>query len=123
MSYFAIVWTIWKCHNDVVFNSKAWDSSQCWETSKIRVASQANAKWPNEYPFVLTIFMFLEVRGGGKKKAKERKCVTWEKPKLGQLKFNVDGAAQGCPGLAKIRGILRNDKRGVHYLLQTNWYC
>ncbi|XP_021299953.1 uncharacterized protein LOC110428443 [Herrania umbratica] len=102
----AFVWQL--LHGKVGVKEELIWMTQCWEISKIRVASWANAKWPNEYPSVLTTFMFPEVGCGGRKKTKERKSATWEKPKLGQLKFNVDGAAQGCPGPAEIGGWIKD---------------
>ncbi|XP_017974509.1 PREDICTED: uncharacterized protein LOC18601651 [Theobroma cacao] len=30
LAYFATVWTIWKCKNEVVFEGREWDSEQCY---------------------------------------------------------------------------------------------
>ncbi|KAK3200760.1 hypothetical protein Dsin_024175 [Dipteronia sinensis] len=32
----------------------------------------------------------------------------WQPPNDGSLKFNVDGSARGCPGMAGMGGVLRN---------------
>ena len=36
------------------------------------------------------------------------------------LKFNVDGAAGGKPGLASVRGVLRNDKGEVLFMVSKH---
>ena len=53
--------------------------------------------------------------GGFKKKMK----VCWCLPPFGVLKFNVDGAAKGKPGLAGIWGVLRNHKGEVIYMFPS----
>ncbi|OMO58103.1 hypothetical protein CCACVL1_25585 [Corchorus capsularis] len=67
------------------------------------------ARWPNHpqyfvdlyrFPFLASIFSTV--------KSKEAVQASWKKPDFGVLKFNVDGAAKGKPGLAGICGILRN---------------
>ncbi|EOX99663.1 Uncharacterized protein TCM_008400 [Theobroma cacao] len=42
-----------------------------------------------------------------------RPLTVWEKPGADAVKFNVDGAANGSPGAARIEGLLRNEKREV----------
>lgn len=40
--------------------------------------------------------------------AKVKRAVEWSRPENGVLKFNVDGAARGSPGLGGIGGVLRD---------------
>ncbi|EOY02310.1 Uncharacterized protein TCM_016825 [Theobroma cacao] len=42
-----------------------------------------------------------------------RPPTTWERPGVGTIKFNVDGAANGCPGEVEIGGLLRNENGEV----------
>ncbi|XP_017974450.1 PREDICTED: uncharacterized protein LOC108661541 [Theobroma cacao] len=39
MAFFSIVWSIWKCRNEMVFEGKQWNANQCVELVKIKVAT------------------------------------------------------------------------------------
>eukprot|EP00268_Persea_americana_P009152 TRINITY_DN13625_c0_g1_i4.p1 TRINITY_DN13625_c0_g1~~TRINITY_DN13625_c0_g1_i4.p1 ORF type:complete len:159 (-),score=28.79 TRINITY_DN13625_c0_g1_i4:37-513(-) len=54
--------------------------------------------------------------GGFKEKMKVCRCL----PPYGVLKFNVDGAAKGKPGLTGIEGVLRNHKGEVIYMFSKH---
>ncbi|EOY15546.1 Uncharacterized protein TCM_034566 [Theobroma cacao] len=111
MGFFAIAWSVWKSKNKTVFQGKEWSTDQVLELARIRVATWVNAKWPREYPSALDVYRQPTIQCQLPKKGQERKGIQWDKPRYGQMKFNVDGAARGCPGPAGIGGILR-DHRG-----------
>ncbi|EOY09272.1 Uncharacterized protein TCM_024694 [Theobroma cacao] len=43
----------------------------------------------------------------------KRPIMVWNKPDIGEVKFNVDRAINGCPSDTTIRGLLRNNKGKV----------
>ncbi|XVF84677.1 hypothetical protein PTKIN_Ptkin17bG0056800 [Pterospermum kingtungense] len=43
-----------------------------------------------------------------KEKTRDRPRVSWIPPPIGYVKFNVDGASSGKPGLAGIGGVMRS---------------
>lgn len=47
---------------------------------------------------------------------KRKMKVSWRFPSKGTLKFNVDGAAKGKPGLVGIGGVLKNHKGEIMYI-------
>ncbi|WRX26533.1 Ribonuclease H domain - like 10 [Theobroma cacao] len=106
--FFAVIWSLWLARNDIIFGGKTWDRAQTYELVKLRVATWAKAKWPRDYN--RTLDTFIEPRLGAVLKCvkKTRPKVEWTNPVDGSMKFNVDGAASGCPGEAGIGGILRN---------------
>ncbi|XP_021296137.1 uncharacterized protein LOC110425547 [Herrania umbratica] len=56
MAFFVVVWSIWKDRNETILRGKEWDSGNCLELARIRVAEWANAKWPREFPSILDIY-------------------------------------------------------------------
>lgn len=52
--------------------------------------------------------------------AKQKGIVSWRSPLCGVLKFNVDGAAKGKPGLTGIVGVLRNYWGEVLYIFSKH---
>ncbi|EOY33142.1 Uncharacterized protein TCM_041125 [Theobroma cacao] len=108
MGFFTISWTIWLSRNELTFKGKSWDPEQIFDLVKLRVASWAAAKWPEEHPNVLSLFCQPKVQVTKKDKKKTRVSIEWKKPEHGWMKFNVDGAARGSLGEASIGGVLRN---------------
>ncbi|EOY02885.1 Uncharacterized protein TCM_017287 [Theobroma cacao] len=47
-----------------------------------------------------------------------RPLTIWERPGTGTVKFNVDGAANGCPVETGIGGLLRNENRKIRHTLR-----
>ncbi|EOY33608.1 Uncharacterized protein TCM_041538 [Theobroma cacao] len=86
MTFFAVTWSLWLARNDIVFGGKTWDRAQTYELVKLRPRLGAVLKCVK----------------------KMRPKVEWTNPVDGSMKFNVDGAASGCPGEAGIGGILKN---------------
>ncbi|EOY23054.1 Uncharacterized protein TCM_015057 [Theobroma cacao] len=97
--------------NEWQLGGKEWNTDQVLELARIRVATWVNAKWPREYPSALNVYRQPTIQCQLPKKGQERKGIQWDKPRYGQMKFNVDGAARGCPRPTGIGGILR-DHRG-----------
>lgn len=73
MGFFAMVWSIWKSRNEIVFQGKKWNKDQVLELARIRVAYWANAKWPKDYPYVLDVYRQPPAKSKDTKKNKERK--------------------------------------------------
>ncbi|EOY04005.1 Uncharacterized protein TCM_019262 [Theobroma cacao] len=48
MAFYALVWSLWLFRNDIVFCGKVWDPNQLYKLTELRVATWANAKWPQE---------------------------------------------------------------------------
>ncbi|EOY31408.1 Uncharacterized protein TCM_038346 [Theobroma cacao] len=86
-----------------------WDSNQVYEMSKLRVATWAKAKWPHDYGVVLNTYKCPNVRIEAAKVKIVRQVKRWSKPAYGWMKFNVDGATQGCLKEVRIQGVLRDD--------------
>lgn len=107
-AFYAIAWSVWLHKNEMVFKGVVWDAKKVYELSKLRVATWAKAKWPQNYGMVLHTYQN-PMLGKIRCKIKEKRVVAdWSKPAIGQMKFNVDGVAQGCPGEAGIWGVLRD---------------
>ncbi|EOY10119.1 Uncharacterized protein TCM_025497 [Theobroma cacao] len=108
MAFYAIAWSVWLHRNEMVFKGVVWDADKVYELSKLRVTTWAKAKWPQDYGMVLQTYQDPTL-GKIMSKTKEKRAVDdWSKPATGQMKFNVDGAAQGCPRDAGIGGVLRD---------------
>ncbi|EOY05993.1 Uncharacterized protein TCM_020852 [Theobroma cacao] len=74
------------------------------------VASGAKARWRLEYGVVMDNYRCPQLGKVMMKAMKERLVEEWCKPAAREMKFNVDGAAQGCPGESGIRGVLRDNQ-------------
>ncbi|EOY26998.1 Uncharacterized protein TCM_028954 [Theobroma cacao] len=110
MAFYAILWSVWLYRNDMVFRGVTWNADQVFELVKLRVASWAQAKWPLEYGVVLDTYKY-PAKGAMVKKRKITRVVEeWSKPHKGEMKYNVDGVAQGCPEEVGIGGIIRDDE-------------
>ncbi|EOY06164.1 Uncharacterized protein TCM_020977 [Theobroma cacao] len=120
MAYFATVWTIWKCKIEVVFEGWEGDSEKCCDSARLRAATWRNAKRPKEFSSVLNTYKQIPTSNQTKKKVKERTGVEWELPQQDQMKFNVNGTARRCLGLARIDGILRNHKGEVKVIFSKS---
>ncbi|EOX97637.1 Uncharacterized protein TCM_006607 [Theobroma cacao] len=106
---FAITWTVWICRNNVIFHNKAWDKELIWELIKLRVAMWVKAKWNNSAYSITDMFRCPAVGFNQQREENTRPLTTWERLGVGTVKFNVDGAANGCPGEVGIGGLLRNE--------------
>lgn len=45
VSFYAVVWTIWACRNEAVFNNKEWEMEKIIDLFKTRMASWINRKY------------------------------------------------------------------------------
>ncbi|EOY30361.1 Uncharacterized protein TCM_037598 [Theobroma cacao] len=52
-AFYAIAWSVWLHKNEMVFKGVVWDAKKVYELSKLRVATWAKAKWPQNYGMVL----------------------------------------------------------------------
>ncbi|EOY00968.1 Uncharacterized protein TCM_010873 [Theobroma cacao] len=106
--------------NEVIFSGKEWNVDQCLDLVKVRVVSWSNAKWPADYSSVLDTYKEPLACGQPRKNRKNIKNILWTAPNERTLKFNVDGATQGCLGPAGIGGLLRNCKREVKIIFSKH---
>ncbi|OMO62830.1 reverse transcriptase [Corchorus capsularis] len=111
--FFVVIWSLWLTRNDMVFNNKHFDALQLFDLIKLRLSWWVKAAWPDSNLSFENLFRFPDVAVVKHNKAKVPRCLTWERPTSGFLKFNVDGASKGKPGPAGIGGILRDENGRV----------
>ena len=101
--------SIWKERNDTVFKRKELTLENLISTAGLRVAKWASVRKDCSGLKIENILHNWEpcLRMGF---LKEKRKVSWCPSPPEVLNFNVDGAARGKPGLASIRGVLRNQK-------------
>ena len=78
--FYVIVWSIWKLHNDMVFNGKVFDFVQIFDIIKFRLASWFKVKWPDCPNSTLDIVRFpkdIQVQNVSKV---AKKAILWEHP-------------------------------------------
>ncbi|EOY07562.1 Uncharacterized protein TCM_021964 [Theobroma cacao] len=110
MAFYAIVWSVWLYRNDTVFRRVTWNVDQVFDLLKQRVATWAPAKWHHEYGVVLDTERYPAEGTVIKRRMRTRIVEEWSKPRKGEMKYNVDGAAPGCPGKVGIGGIMRDEE-------------
>lgn len=79
----------------------------------MRAATWAKAKRPKEYGVVLDTFRKPSLGVVLAASKKSRTVEDWKAPAGGEMKFNLDGAAKGCPGEAGIGGVRRDERSDV----------
>ena len=93
--FFAVVWTIWECRNDVVFRGTKADFCLALDSIKFRVALWfKNHGCGSEIDLTL-LMLDLKDRCVEKLPFKVKKVSAWSPPKDNDLVFNVDGSARG----------------------------
>ena len=93
--FFAVIWSIWECRNEVVFCGKVMDLGVILDTIKFRVAL-----WFKNHGCGSNVdltFLILDVndRCVDIPAAKVKKVSSWSPPSDFELSFNVDGSAKG----------------------------
>ncbi|EOY13094.1 Uncharacterized protein TCM_031615 [Theobroma cacao] len=123
MAFFVIKWSIWLFKNEMVFNGKSWDELKLMDIIKTRIAYWSKARWDNPCLSFLDFFKNPELGVVFSKKKFVKKNLEWIKPALSELKFNVDGAAKGCPGEIGIGGVLRDYEGRIklQFSKSTGW--
>ncbi|XVE81888.1 hypothetical protein DITRI_Ditri15bG0102200 [Diplodiscus trichospermus] len=109
MLFFATAWTIWIARNDKIFNSKDCEVRVLQEVVKMRVAHWVHAKWSNNVGSIMDIARSPNLVSFPVARATSRGQVNWRCPAEGFMKFNVDGASAGNPGMRGIGGVLRDN--------------
>ncbi|EOY03714.1 Uncharacterized protein TCM_018827 [Theobroma cacao] len=120
MGFYTIAWSTWLQRNEMVFRGKGWDGNQVYEVSKLRVAIWAKTRWPCEYGTVLDTYRNPTLGVVIRKLRKGRTVDELRKSNLEEMKFNVDGVAQGCPGDAGIGGVMHDDKGQIKVLFSKS---
>ncbi|OMO89459.1 hypothetical protein CCACVL1_07816 [Corchorus capsularis] len=84
------------------------EADQVIDIVNCRVAYWCKAKWPNHIASFDDLYRCSELIQNAPASTSRRPHMEWKTPNMGQMKFNVDGLAQGQPGDAGIGGILRD---------------
>ncbi|OMO71257.1 reverse transcriptase [Corchorus capsularis] len=113
MTFYAILWTLWTVRNDAIFNGSSMEVSQIQAIVDCRIAFWCKAKWPNSAVTIDDYLRGLECVQVPDIGVKRRLHLDWLSPVEGQLKINVDGAARGQPGEARIGGVLRDESSSI----------
>lgn len=98
MAFYALVWSLWLFRNDIVFCGKVWDPNQLYKLTELRVATWANAKWPQEYGSKLDTFRAPQLGAILEKQRKNRPIVQWERPAEGTMQRGAVKVKQGLGG-------------------------
>ncbi|KAL4368483.1 hypothetical protein GQ457_05G010960 [Hibiscus cannabinus] len=108
MVFFGIVWTIWLCRNEVIFNSKCFIEELIFELSLVRIGYWCKSKWPNEFESISDFIRQPNLFGTIRERVRRPPLGSWSFSPLGILKFNVDASVNGSFGVVGIGGIIRN---------------
>eukprot|EP00253_Pinus_taeda_P006221 PITA_06221 len=98
-----IIWNIWKERNNRIFKNVK-KSSQCIYDPILRQIKE----------------MGLVPQGLLRKSSMVDVLDFWHPPLKGFLKFNIDGASEGNPGLAGHGGVLRDDKGDILFIFHDH---
>ncbi|WRX25072.1 Ribonuclease H domain - like 10 [Theobroma cacao] len=109
LTTFAISWTIWLYQNDVVFQNSCWNSKQVWDLIHLRIATWANANWPNQHGSLLDVYRHPNSHAIQNTDTRRSAATNWNRPIGQKLKYNVAGPANGSQGEAGIGGMLRSE--------------
>ncbi|KAE8685641.1 Mannosyl-oligosaccharide 1,2-alpha-mannosidase MNS2 [Hibiscus syriacus] len=107
----AVLWSVWKCRNEIVFQKKKVDSAMLFFLARYRTATWFGVNFEDVYiPFDSLVGDLKLVDSNGNQK---KGCSTpskWVPPPQGFLKLNVDGAMAKGWDKGGIGGLIRDDR-------------
>ncbi|KAK2652020.1 hypothetical protein Ddye_011876 [Dipteronia dyeriana] len=106
--FFTVCWTIWENRNVVVFVGKEANFSMALDMIKFRMAWWFKNCGVGSNENLTILLLDLEIRCVDENGHKIKVFRLWSPPIDHDLVFNVDGSSRGNPGLAGIRGVLRD---------------
>ncbi|XVF57148.1 hypothetical protein PTKIN_Ptkin06aG0180700 [Pterospermum kingtungense] len=106
-------WSLWLHRNNIVFNGINVNMDLLIHNACLRLAFWCKAKWSEVAQGMYEVASYPNLIIVPGKTKKSRGGVCWNPPSEGILKFNMDGAARGCPGPTGIRGILWDSSHKV----------
>ncbi|KAK2654791.1 hypothetical protein Ddye_014647 [Dipteronia dyeriana] len=111
--FFVIIWTIWEFRNNVVFRGTQANLDMASNSVKFRVAWWFKNHGGGSNVDLTLLLLDIKERCIDKASAKAVTSKGWSYPTENKLFFNMDGSANGSPGEAGIRGLLRNVSRRI----------
>ncbi|KAK3190338.1 hypothetical protein Dsin_029899 [Dipteronia sinensis] len=104
--FFAIVWTVWECRNEVVFHGLVADQGKALDMIKFRVALLFKNHGRGSDVDLTMLMLDLKDRCVDTCSAKANRIKAWIPPDISKLCFYVDGSSRVNPGDAGIGGVL-----------------
>ena len=106
--FFAVVWSIWECRNDVVFRGSLANLEKTLDMIKFRVALWFKNHGVDSEVDLSLLILDVGERCVDSTSIKAKIFLVWTLPFVSELSFNVDGSARGDLGDAGIGGVLRD---------------
>ncbi|XP_017979659.1 PREDICTED: uncharacterized protein LOC108662698 [Theobroma cacao] len=108
MLFFATLWTLWLCRNQVIFRGKRFNPNKMRDIAFLCHMLWCQGKW--DLGHVPTDLCLMEPFWSNinTKRKNQRMAANWSTPPPETLKLNTDGAAKGKPGPAGIGGVIRD---------------
>ncbi|KAK3193617.1 hypothetical protein Dsin_024927 [Dipteronia sinensis] len=106
--FFTVVWTIWECRNQLIFEGKEPEVSQAADLVKFRIVWWFKHLRSGSKETVNSLLLNLKDLCVDHTKVKRTNIEDWISPSADILKFNVDGSVIGKPGPSGIGGVLRD---------------
>ncbi|KAK3219593.1 hypothetical protein Dsin_013563 [Dipteronia sinensis] len=106
--FFAVIWSIWECRNDMVFGGKNLELGLILDMIKFCVALWFKNHGRGSNVDLTLLILDLNDRCVDVSVAKARRASIRHPPTVFELCFNVDGLVRGSPGEAGIGVVLRD---------------
>ncbi|KAK3211546.1 hypothetical protein Dsin_016252 [Dipteronia sinensis] len=106
--FFAVIWTIWECRNEVVFRGIQADVYLAMDTIKFRVALWFKNFGCGSSSDLTLLMLDPKERCVDQYTVKTKNLSGWLPPVGNALLFNIGGSSRGNPGDAGIGGVLRD---------------
>ncbi|KAK3218921.1 hypothetical protein Dsin_012891 [Dipteronia sinensis] len=106
--FFALTWTIWESRNSVVFRGKAASLFNAVDSVRFRIVWWFKNFGRGFKDDITLLLLDVKERCVDSKPDKVTTKSVWAPPLIDDLTFNVDGSTIGNPGMAGIRGVLRD---------------
>ncbi|EOY12746.1 Uncharacterized protein TCM_031281 [Theobroma cacao] len=117
MLFFATLWTLWLCRNEVIFRGKSFSPNKMRDIALLRHMLWCRGKWELGHVPVDLCLMEPLCSNINTKRKNQRMATNWSTPPPGTLKLNTDGAAKGKPELAGISLFFSSPWAATHSLV------